>query len=56
VFLAITPHDDAGVQLDLLADIGRIFSDAAIRDRALAVRSFVELQALLKIEGGGGHG
>lgn len=56
VFLAITPHDDAGVQLDLLADIGRIFSDAEIRDRALAVRSFVELQALLKIEGGGGHG
>lgn len=54
VFLILTPREDGGAQLQILAEIGRIFADPALRERALAARSAVELQALLRIEGAGG--
>lgn len=54
VFLILTPQADDGAQLELLADIGRIFQNPASCERVLGVKSFVELQALLKIEGHGG--
>lgn len=54
VFLILTQQADDGAQLELLADIGRIFQNPDISARVLEVKSFVELQALLKIEGHGG--
>jgi mannitol/fructose-specific phosphotransferase system IIA component (Ntr-type) len=54
VFLILTPPEDGGAQLQLLAEIGRVFGAAATREQALAARSAVELQALLRIEAGGG--
>jgi Kef-type K+ transport system membrane component KefB/mannitol/fructose-specific phosphotransferase system IIA component (Ntr-type) len=51
VFLILTAPRDEGAQVELLSDIGRIFGDPAVRERALGMRSFTELQALLKVEG-----
>jgi PTS system fructose-specific IIC component len=50
VFMILTPPDDDSAQLELLADISRIFRDPAMRERAQDIRSFTELLALVKVE------
>ncbi|MFO0947330.1 MAG: cation:proton antiporter [Planctomycetota bacterium] len=50
VFLILAPPVDNGAQLEILADIGKIFKDHSIRDRALKVGNYTELLALFKIE------
>lgn len=50
VFVVLTPPNDNGVQLEILADIGRTFVRPDVRDRALKLRSFTELLALLRTE------
>ena len=56
VFLILTPPRDDGAQVELLADIGRIFESPGVRERAVGLRSFTELQALLKVEAAGAGG
>jgi len=51
VFLLLTPPDDDSAQLELLADIGRIFRNRDIRERAMDIRNFTELRALLRVDG-----
>src|SRR5574341_2370625 len=51
VFLILTPRNDDGVQLEILADIARTFSNAETREKALEVANYTEFLALLKIEG-----
>jgi len=51
VFLILTPLRDDGAQVELLADIGRVFADPKVRERAVGLRSFTELRALLKVDG-----
>lgn len=53
VFLILTGPQDEGAQVELLSDIGRIFRDRAVRERAVGLRSYTELRALLKVEGAG---
>ncbi|HZL99052.1 MAG TPA: cation:proton antiporter [Planctomycetota bacterium] len=53
VFLILTAPQDEGAQVELLSDIGRIFGDPAVRERAVGLRSFTELRALLKVDGAG---
>lgn len=48
LFLLLTPRKDDGLQLELLADIGRTFSDPSVRSRAVAVKRPLEFMALLK--------
>ncbi|MCE9594611.1 MAG: cation:proton antiporter [Planctomycetes bacterium] len=50
VFVILTPASDHSTQLELLADIGRTFVQAAARERALKLRSFTELLAFLRTE------
>ncbi|MBI5431833.1 MAG: cation:proton antiporter [Planctomycetes bacterium] len=50
VFVILTPPNDNGVQLEILADIGRTFVQPNVRDRALKLKSFTELLALLRTE------
>lgn len=48
IFLILTPSDDNGAQLEILADISRTFLDASLRETALRVASFTEFIAALK--------
>ena len=48
IFLLLTPRDDDGAQLEILADIARKFGDDAFRARAVQVNSFTEFLALLR--------
>jgi len=50
IFLLLTPENDGGAQLDLLADIEQTFSKPEVREQALKVQSFIEFLALLKSE------
>lgn len=50
VFLVLTPLEDDGAQIELLAAIGRAFDDARFSSRVAEARRFTELLALLKIE------
>jgi mannitol/fructose-specific phosphotransferase system IIA component (Ntr-type) len=50
IFLLLTPLSDDGAQLEILADITRIFQHAEVRERALEVGSYIEFLALLKSE------
>lgn len=51
IFFLITPKDDPGVQLELLADIGRAFQVEGFTKRLLATRGYTEFVALLKSRG-----
>jgi mannitol/fructose-specific phosphotransferase system IIA component (Ntr-type) len=53
IFLLLTPLDDDGAQLEILADITGIFKDADVPERALEVNSYTEFLALLKSESTG---
>jgi mannitol/fructose-specific phosphotransferase system IIA component (Ntr-type) len=48
VFLIITPAEDDGAQLEILADISRTFLSDDLRRSALRVNSYNEFIALLK--------
>ena len=50
VFLLLTPTNDDGAQLELLADIARTFSDDALREKTRLVKSHLEFLALMKSE------
>jgi mannitol/fructose-specific phosphotransferase system IIA component (Ntr-type) len=50
IFLLLTPLHDDGAQLEILADITRIFRHAEVRERALEVGTYTEFLALLKSE------
>ncbi|MCZ7557278.1 MAG: cation:proton antiporter [Bacteroidia bacterium] len=50
VLLILTPKDDFKVQLQLLADVGKLFRSDRVVDRVLQTKSFVELLALIKSE------
>ena len=50
VFLLLTPVLDDGVQLEILADIARTFSDEPLREKARLVKNYVEFLALMKSE------
>jgi Kef-type K+ transport system membrane component KefB/mannitol/fructose-specific phosphotransferase system IIA component (Ntr-type) len=46
VFLVLTPEDDDGTQLELIADISRTFHRPEMRKRLMQVASYVEFVAL----------
>ena len=48
VFLILTPQEDNGAQIEILADIARTFSKAEARGKLLEVGSFTEFLALLR--------
>jgi mannitol/fructose-specific phosphotransferase system IIA component (Ntr-type) len=50
IFLILTPHDDDGAQVEILADIARTFRHPDIRERAVGTRSFTEFLALLRTQ------
>jgi mannitol/fructose-specific phosphotransferase system IIA component (Ntr-type) len=50
ILLVLTPKDDFKVQLQLLADVGKLFRSDRVVDRVLQTKSFVELLALVKSE------
>lgn len=50
IFLILTPRQDSGIQLNLLADIGKTFHDEAIVTKALQLTSYTEFLALLRTE------
>lgn len=50
VFLVLTPREDDGAQLELLADIGRTFAREETRRRLLAAQGFTEVLAVLRME------
>ncbi|MGQ0553688.1 MAG: cation:proton antiporter domain-containing protein [Planctomycetota bacterium] len=51
VIMILTPLEDDGAQLELLAEISRLFRHPEVRERALSARSITELRALLNVEG-----
>ncbi len=50
IFLILTPEDDQGVQVHLLADIARTFKDPDMRSKVLQVTGATELIALIRTE------
>ena len=48
IFLILTPSDDDGAQIEILADIARTFVDSAMREGGMRVNSFTEFIALLR--------
>jgi len=48
IFLILTPSEDDGAQLEILADISRTFLDGGLREASLRVMGFTEFIALLK--------
>ncbi len=47
IFLLLTPIDDNGAQVHILADIARRFSGPGFVDKVLEVGNYTELLALL---------
>lgn len=48
VFLLLTPRDDDGSQLELLADIARTFRGRDAREQALKAVNFTEFVGLMR--------
>ncbi|MBI2193615.1 MAG: cation:proton antiporter [Planctomycetes bacterium] len=48
--LLLTPKGNTSLQLELLADITRTFSDREFREKALQARNYTEFLALLKLK------
>jgi Kef-type K+ transport system membrane component KefB/mannitol/fructose-specific phosphotransferase system IIA component len=48
VFLILTPEEDDGAQLEILADVARVFGNAGTREHALKAASFTEFLALAR--------
>jgi Kef-type K+ transport system membrane component KefB/mannitol/fructose-specific phosphotransferase system IIA component (Ntr-type) len=53
ILLVLTPKADAGVQLEIAAEVGRLFLQPGVREKAVRARSFAEFLALVKSAGGG---
>lgn len=51
IVLILTPTDDDGAQVEILADIARTFREEQIRQRAVEVRNYTEFLALLRTQG-----
>lgn len=51
IVLILTPTDDDGAQIEILADIARTFRDEQIRQQAVEVRNYTEFLALLRTQG-----
>ncbi len=51
IFLILTPSDDDGAQVEILADIARTFRHEEIRQKAVEVRSYIEFLALVRTQG-----
>jgi mannitol/fructose-specific phosphotransferase system IIA component (Ntr-type) len=56
IFLILTPRRDAGAQLEISAEIGRLFSQPDMLERALRTRHFAEFLALVRSSDVGGRG
>ena len=50
ILLVLTPKDDFKVQLQLLAEVGKLFRSERVVERVLQTKSYVELLALVKSE------
>ncbi len=50
IFLILTPRDDDGAQVEILADIARTFRHEEVRQRAVEVTSFTQFLALLRTQ------
>lgn len=50
VFLLLTPRNDDGAQLEILADIARTFRQRRVREQAQRAGSFTEFVGLIKSE------
>ncbi len=50
ILLVVTPKDDFKVQLQLLAEVGKLFRSERVVERVLQTKSYVELLALVKSE------
>lgn len=48
VFLLLTPKEDAGAQLEILADIARTFKDRSLREQAIHTETLTPFLALVK--------
>ncbi|BCR07026.1 hypothetical protein DESUT3_40950 [Desulfuromonas versatilis] len=53
VCLILTPQQDDGAQLEILADIAATFRNESLRDKILQVSGYTQLLALLRSEKGG---
>ncbi len=50
VFMILTPLEDDGAQLELLADVAKTFRNPMLREKSLAVENYIEMLALLNTE------
>ncbi|MFP4071379.1 MAG: cation:proton antiporter [Desulfovibrionales bacterium] len=48
IFLALTPENDPGAQLEIASDIARVFQGAQMPDCVLCTRSFTDFLALMR--------
>lgn len=48
ICLILTPQDDNGAQLEILADIAATFKDEEMRERAFRLSGYTEFLALVK--------
>lgn len=48
ICLILTPGEDDGAQLEILADIARVFREEELREKCLAVAGYTEFLALVK--------
>lgn len=50
IFLLLTPEQDTTIQLEILADLARSFSDDDLREKTMRVRNHTEFLALMRSE------
>lgn len=50
VFLILTPRDDDGAQVEILADIARTFRHEELRQKAVGVPSYTEFLAMIRTQ------
>ncbi len=51
IFLILTPRDDDGAQVEILADIARTFRHEEVRQKAAEVPTYTEFLALIRTQG-----
>lgn len=51
IFLVLTPREDDGAQVEILAEIARAFRSEGVRGKAIEVRSYTEFLALVRTQG-----
>ena len=50
IFLILTPRDDDGAQVEILADIARTFQHEEIRQKAIEVTNYTEFLAMIRTQ------